>query len=56
MLRKVYSDMRMNFTLVLTFSVFNVGIGAGVESMTTDNIVPGVGKVNPKVCQTYSLD
>ncbi|XP_022728160.1 3-ketoacyl-CoA thiolase 2, peroxisomal-like [Durio zibethinus] len=28
---------------------YDIGIGAGVESMTTDKIVPGVGKVNPKV-------
>ncbi|XVF81144.1 hypothetical protein PTKIN_Ptkin15bG0133100 [Pterospermum kingtungense] len=28
---------------------YDIGIAAGVESMTTDQIVPGVGKINPKV-------
>ncbi|XWS47099.1 hypothetical protein CRYUN_Cryun14cG0124300 [Craigia yunnanensis] len=28
---------------------YDIGIGAGLESMTIDNIVPGAGKVNPKV-------
>ncbi|XWS31313.1 hypothetical protein CRYUN_Cryun23aG0065900 [Craigia yunnanensis] len=28
---------------------YDIGIGAGLESMTIDKVVPGVGKVNPKV-------
>ncbi|XVE72799.1 hypothetical protein DITRI_Ditri11bG0067500 [Diplodiscus trichospermus] len=28
---------------------YDIGIGAGLESMTIDNVVPGDGKVNPKV-------
>ncbi|PPD79270.1 hypothetical protein GOBAR_DD23794 [Gossypium barbadense] len=28
---------------------YDIGIGAGLESMTTDKVVPGVPKVNPKV-------
>ncbi|XWS76130.1 hypothetical protein CRYUN_Cryun01aG0150100 [Craigia yunnanensis] len=28
---------------------YDIGIGTGLESMTIDKVVPGVGKVNPKV-------
>ncbi|XVE78057.1 hypothetical protein DITRI_Ditri13aG0113600 [Diplodiscus trichospermus] len=34
--------------------VYDIGIAAGLESMTTDKVVPGVPKVNPKV-ESFAL-
>ncbi|KAE8675148.1 3-ketoacyl-CoA thiolase 5, peroxisomal [Hibiscus syriacus] len=34
---------------------YDIGIGAGLESMTTDGLAAGLEKVNPKACRTLSF-